>query len=380
MSQPKKVLLVYSYYIHHKMVERLASEMGAFGVTIDILCTDNYRMMRLSGIRFSPVVESCLRLLASCGFLRRRKFSRKLFSDKLFRRIASQYDLVDFHVCIPSRLPLMKACTELGVPYDVMLWGSDILRATPEEISRMEYAYSGCRYIKAATSLQAAVSEKYGGRYDHKFRTVYLGVGDFDAIDAVKDSTVSALHESITANKEDVIIACGYNAHRPQQHLRIIDCLASLPEDVKSRLVLLLQMTYPSDPEYIGMVEEAASRHGLRYKLFDKHLSDEEVAAVRKLCDVVVNMQITDAFSASLQGHIYAGGILLAGEWLDYPVLDNNGIYYIKVNFDTLTGTVADVLARMDYYESQCAGNPAKMRAQTSWQAVSGKWAECYRI
>ena len=128
------------------------------------------------------------------------------------------------------------------------------------------------------------------------------------------------------------------------------------------------------------MVKEAAARSGLRYKLFDKRLSDEEVAALRKLCDVVVNMQITDAFSASLQGHIYAGGILLAGEWLNYPVLDDNGIFYVKVNFDTLTETVADVLTRMDYYKSLYAGNPVKMKAQTSWQAVIGKWAECYKI
>jgi len=379
MSLPKRVLLIYSYYHHHAMVERLASEMEAFGIAIDTLCTNNYSMLRRTGVKLPRPACIYLWIVSHFSFIRQRKFSRKLFYNKLFRDIARRYDLVDFHVFAPSRLQLMMVCQEQSIPYDITLWGSDILRSDSDDAEKKRVGFDNCRYIKGADALLAAVKEKYPGRYDDKFRPVYWGMNDFEAIDAVGGDIVASMRASLPDGPCDCIIACGYNAMPTQYHQRILESLATLPDTLKSRIIVLLQMTYPSDPEYVREVKDAALKSGLRFKLFDSRLSAEEVAAVRKLSDIVVNMQLTDAFAASLQGHLYAGGILIAGKWLDYPVLDDDGIFHIKADFDTLADTVSEVVQNLEHYKSQCAGNREKMKARTSWPAVVGKWAESYK-
>lgn len=374
----RKVLLVYRYYHHHGMVERLASGVEPSGVGVDTLCSDNYVLNSRTGVRLPVWARALMGLLRSSDVLCRSRFSRSLFRNRIFPAIARRYDLIDFHVFTMDRLPLMKACMAQGIPYDIAPWGSDVLRPGPEESAQMESGFAGCRCIKGSRNLLDAISSRYEGRFNMKMREVYFGQNDFCTIDSLSGEAVSAFRSSLPAGPDDCIIACGYNSYRAQQHIRIIKCLASLPDDVKSKIVLLLQMTYPSDPEYVDEVRTAAAESGLRFRIFDRFLGAEEVASIRVLSDIAVNMQITDAFSGSLQGHLYAGGILIAGEWLRYPVLEDNGIFYLKVSFDSLTGTVADVIARKEYYKSKCSGNHDAIGALTSWPAVIGAWIDSY--
>ena len=375
----KRIFLVYSYYHHHGMVERLASELLAYGIESDCFCTDNYVLARHSAKRLPFICECFFWMLAHFSFCRRSGFFHNLFTGRLFGIIARQYDLVDFHVFTCNRIPLMKVCADEGVPFDITPWGSDVLRADPDAVSPMEYGFEKCRYIKAAANLQAVISERYGGRFDQKLRTVYWGNSDFEAIDSVGDDVVSDLIAKLHPSEGGCIVSVGYNAMQGQQHVRILECLGSLPDSVKSRISVLLQMTYPSEPEYVKSVSDAAESAGLNYTVFDRFLSNGTVAAIRKVSDVVINMQLTDAFSGSLQGHLYAGGVLIAGEWLDYPMLDAASVFYLKCSFESLQGIFVDVISHLDDYKARCSGNRSIMKNLTSWSAVTGKWAECYK-
>ena len=139
-------------------------------------------------------------------------------------------------------------------------------------------------------------------------------------------------------------------------------------------------MTYPPDPKYVEEVKSMAEQSGLRHKVYDRYMTAEDVAAMRIATDVVVNMQITDAFSGSLQGHLYAGGVLVLGEWLNYPMLDAIGTYYIKTNFDTLADVLQDVLTKLPEYKRRCRGNREKISGLTSWPAVAPAWADSYKL
>ena len=378
VQKRKLILLYYTDYLHHIMVERLASEMSSFGIDVDVLCRSNYLVVRHSNVRWALYSEAFMWLLRHIRFVRNRKFSRILFQKCLFSEIASHYELVDFHVFSSNRIPLMRACLNRKIPFDITLWGSEILRATPEHIARMEYGFAGCRYIKGSQNLLLEVSEKYVGRFNSKLRTVYFGQTDFENIDAIDDEIVISFRDHLSVHGGDCIIACGYNAVHAQQHLRILECLGSLPDDIKSSIFIILQMTYPSDSEYVNTVSRAADKAGLRYKVFDSYLSCSDIASIRKISDIVVNMQTTDAFAGSIQGALYAGDIVLSGEWLCYSILDDNNIYYLKVSFDNLVDTIKDVVSQMDYYRSNCSRNHAIMKNLTSWPAVIGDWATLY--
>ena len=93
---------------------------------------------------------------------------------------------------------------------------------------------------------------------------------------------------------------------------------------------------------------------------------------------VVVNIQKTDAFSGSLQGHLYCNNVLIIGEWLNYVPLDNNNVYYIKTSVTNLSSKIETVLLELPKYKEMCLGNHDKMANLTSWKAVLPCWAEAY--
>lgn len=375
---PKKILLFYNYFQHHVMIERLATEMAAYGVGVDVLCRDNFFFISHTGVKWAIISKVYLFLLRHIGIVRRCKFFLHFFYHFFFSEIASHYDLVDFHVFSLDRIHLMKVCQKRRIPFDITLWGSEVLRASQESFDKMAVGFEACRFIKASNNLRVAISDNYSGRFDDKLRTVFFGNGDYEVIDSVDNRVVSAVSYRLNVSNTDCIIACGYNAIRAQQHLRILKSLSDLPFSVKSTVLLLLQMTYPSAPDYINTVSRAADQLGIRYVVIDKYLSSEEVAAIRKLSSIVVNMQTTDAFSGSLQDALYVGNILIIGEWLSYPLLEENGVFFLKASFASLADTVADVVLRKDYYQSQCTGNHDIMKSLTSWPAVIGDWAKLY--
>lgn len=366
-----RILLVYSYYHHHLMVERLASIMAGYGISMELLCTDNYK---------STFRSPGLWLMRHAGRLGSTRLVHRFFERCVFPALARRFDLVDFHVFTSSRLPLMRACKDKGIPFDISPWGTDVLRSSREYLDEQAEGFGACRFIKSAPSVLDAVSEAYGGRYDAKMRTVYWGQMDFEVIDSIGPDALQKFRESLSLEDGDITVCCGYNAFLAQQHLAILKALGTLPDSLRQRIFLLIPMTYPPDPKYVEEVKSAAEKSGLRHVVFDRYMTAEDVAALRISTDVVVNMQITDAFSGSLQGHLYAGGVLVIGEWLNYPMLDGIGAYYIKTNFDTLASVLQDVLTDLPEYKRRCQGNREKISGLTSWPAVAPAWAETYKI
>lgn len=370
-TRPTRVLLVYSYYHHHLMVERLASIMAGYGISIELLCTDNY---------ITTLRSPGLWLMRHAGPLGNTRLVHRLFERCIFPALVRRFDLVDFHVFTSSRLPLMRACKSKGIPFDITPWGTDVLRSSREYLDEQAEGFDACRYIKSALSLQDVISEAYGGKYDAKIRTVYWGQTGFEVIDSIGPYALGRFRKSLPLEEGDITVCCGYNAFIAQQHVPILKALGTLPESLRQRIFLLVPMTYPPDPKYVEEVKSVAEKSGLRHKVYDRYMTAEDVAAMRIATDVVVNMQITDAFSGSLQGHLYAGGVLVIGEWLNYPMLDAIGTYYIKTNFDTLADVLQDVLTKLPEYKRRCRGNREKISGLTSWPAVAPAWADSYKL
>ena len=137
-------------------------------------------------------------------------------------------------------------------------------------------------------------------------------------------------------------------------------------------------MTYGATPEYISKVRQALDAADVHYTIIDNYIPSEEIAAIRLASDVVVNIQQTDAFSGSLQGHLYCGNVLIIGEWLNYVPLDNANVYYIKTTVEDIQKHLASVLTNLPEYKEKCSGNHSKMASLTSWSAVLPHWAEYY--
>ena len=374
----RKVLLVYRYYHHHVMVERLASILSERGVAIDVFNTDTMTMVRHSDVKLSPLPVAMMRLHACIHRLFPGAGVPKFYANAVFRMLAGKYDIVDFHVYTMDLLPRMAFCASKGIPYDITLWGSDMLRTDAAEQSAKACGFQSCRFIKSVPNVLEKVSKVYGGRFDAKFRTVMWGQGEFESIDALSPEEVNRFRASLCGN-DRLIVTCGYNAIPEQQHMLMLNAVASLPVRVKDRLFLVIPMTYLGTEEYKNSIREAAGRTGVPFRLLETFMAAKEVASLRAVSDIVINMQTTDAFAGSLQGHLYAGGVLIVADWLYYPALDEGGVLYFKSSAEELAGTLNNVVDSFGQLKEKCRDNKNKMARLTSWEAVSDAWEKCYK-
>ena len=357
----------------------MARSMKAYGFLVDVLCMDNLHLEKNSGIRF----DWRTRLLLSIFKGRDKAFVirglRRVFAFGMLKSIIQRYDLVDFHVFSLNYLPYMEFCQNKRIPFDITLWGSDIMRAKEDTLVRKKWGFDHCRLIKCTENLHQVLVEKYSTKFDNKVRYVYWGNSDYEFIDALPESRVKSFRDGLLTNQEDVVVTCGYNGSEGQNLIAIVDAIKRLPNELKQRTSFLFPMTYGASAEYLSKVKQALNEADVHYTIIDKYVSSEEIASIRLASDVVVNIQKTDAFSGSLQGHLYCNNVLIIGEWLNYLPLDKAKVYYIKTSVEDIQIYLADVLSNLSGYKEKCSGNHQKMAKLTSWSAVLPRWAECYQ-
>ena len=358
----------------------MASSMLHFGIGVDVLCIANLHIKTNTAIHSKPFQRLLLGLCTNKKGIA-LKVVRRLFSSLLIKTLVKQYDLIDFHAFTVNYIPLMRHCVANQIPYDITLWGSDIMRADETTIREKKFGFDHCHRIKATENLQAVVSEKYPGLYEEKFKTVYWGNNDYEIIDRVWNAIPerAALKAAFIPEAGDrIIVTCGYNGSKGQNHIGILETIGRLSSEEKNSIFILLPMTYGATNEYLQIVEEAAKRAQVLFVIYSKRLSEEIVAKIRLVSDIVVNMQDTDAFSASLQDHLYCENVLLIGEWLNYIPLDKADVYYQKTSFSELGLKLSQIISNLPELRELVKDNHRKMMALTSWGKVLPQWADAY--
>jgi hypothetical protein len=213
--------------------------------------------------------------------------------------------------------------------------------------------------------------ESYGTIYDDKCRIVYFGNSGIDNIDCLNDAEAIVIKNELYGDtKGKRIVILGYNGIPSQNHDVMIDAINQLSLPEKRSIHVVLPMTYGAPQGYISKIKNSIKATQISYTILDKFLQSEQVAAIRKTSDIVVNVQNTDAIAGSLQDHLYCGGVCIFGEWLNYSPYTKNGIYYIKSSKEGLVKNFKDVLHNFDDYHQRCNGNHDKIKSLFSWEAT----------
>ena len=360
------------------MVERLASSLKEYGVYVDVLCMDNLHLVKQSDVRFNRAVQLLLSCFNGHNNLLIRRVVKKAFTSGMLKGMLKNYDLVDFHAFSSDYLPYMTFCESRKILYDITLWGSDIMRATERGLDQKRMGFENCRHIKCSENLHQVLKEKYSSEFDNKVRIVYFGNSDYEIIDRVSESDVLDFKKSLMKNRGTLLVTCGYNGSEGQNHAAIIEAIQGLPEELKCSTFFLFPMTYGASPEYLERIRLALDGTEVHYTIIDQYISAERIATLRRASDIVINIQKTDAFSGSLQDHLYCGNVLIVGEWLNYVPLENAEVYYIKTSVPDIRENLIRVLADYPKYKGLCSDNRKKMENLTSWASVLPSWVESY--
>ena len=259
-------------------------------------------------------------------------------------------------------------------------WGSDLMRSTGVELSRMGKYLRRCDHVTVHSSLHVnRVREVFGDAVADKTALVYFGQTVLDEIARVRQIADRAECKRHLGLPEDKPVIClGYNASPTHQHMQLLKGLKTLPEETLRGWSVILQMTYGSrNDTYADTVREMASTLPCHTLVLTEFMNDTESAYLRLAADAFVLAIPTDAFSGSLQEYLYAGAHVLRAAWLRYPQLEELGID--TASFQEIsqvpqmlrealaTPLSADELSRRE-----------ALRQHYSWATCSAAWLKLY--
>lgn len=376
-----KVLLVYPWSHHCRMMNKLSDILNENGIDTDVLCLANYEFITKKVTVISAAILLIEWFISKIRPVRFRSRLRKKYERYLLPLLFKQYDKIDFHAFMDHYLNMMSGCIANGIKFDLCLWGSDVLRATPEDFSRREFGYINCNRIKSIELLQKKVSSVYDERFNAKFSTVYFGNSNYPVIDSLEDVKCEAIAKQMGIFvPEKITVVCGYNGMVTQQHKLMLDEIDMLSNEYKDKIHIVIPMTYGQDEMYKLEIDSIVRKMNVSYKILDYFLSPEQLAVLRHMSTITLNTQTTDAFCGALQESLYCENIVMIADWLEYPPYDKNDVFYIKTKVEDIHTNLSKVLSDFSTYRKLTEGNHKKLRSISSWEGVSEAWIKAYEL
>lgn len=365
------VLIIYPFYNQRDLIHNFAVKLAKGGVSVDSICYINFHFEKSTSIKWPKSFLSCTNVFRRIKFDLIARGVRYIVKRYLIPQLFLKYDLIDFHGYYPVYNSLMQVCVEKGYKFDITLWGSDLMRADDKRKERLKYGFNHCYRIKMTSNLYDTMVQYYGSIYADKYREVYFGSNELEQIDAIDDNKTLVIRKQLYGDiGNKMILVCGYNGIRSQNHDKMIAALCNLDKDEKESVHVVLPMTYGTKPEYLESIRSKMEQIGMSYTILDHFLDAKEVAVIRKTAHIAINVQNTDASSDSLKGHLYCGNVCIFGEWLNYDIFCKNDICYIKTMIGDISTHLKEVLQHYDEYHHLCEGNPEKVKKLFSWEST----------
>lgn len=360
----KKVIIIYGPTSQKHLIDSIIKHCSDDNLIIDAFCTGDYSFNSSSKNQTLPRLYKII-----SKFLNVRVLGRlidTIFLTPLLKQLSKTYDIIDITFFTNKYYRFLDYLISIGKKYKATIWGSDFYRMTNSDLIKKGYYLNNAKLIQVETELvKRDVLKKYP-YLENKIEVCNYGIDLFDNIDKLRNCKTNQL-----GIKTDgyVVLTCGYNGSKGQQHIKLFEIIKSLPNDIKRKLFLFIPMTYGlPNSEYLEEVKLCAYNTDIPYHVFTERLNEDELAELRMRSDVVVNIQITDAFSSSLIEHIYAGSILIAGEWLPYSILLDAGIHYHSASIANLGDVLKSVINNNVRERITLKQNIEKARLLSSWQ------------
>jgi len=330
--------------------------------------------------RWQPQKRAVLAAPAGLSWARRAR--HRISLQELEHKVSGAtegYDLYHWHTLEPDRLPALAFLPE-DARIVLSSWGSDLLRTSGVDAYRVQLwaCERASRIVVYSLELRETLLAKFGRHLLPKVRLASIGGGLFDAVEQARSSRASFL-QSLNISNDKIVVSIGNNGHPSNQHLPALRALGQLAERHRSRLSLILPMTYGTSTEYISEVEKAACAARLDVRLIRERMSDFETASLRAATDILLFVPVSDSFSAALCEVIAAGGIAITGAWLPYGLLRRHGVHFHEVaDFSDIPGVLAAVLEDFAAERARASFAGPRVKDLKAWDRVIHQWIAVY--
>jgi|GEM_PF-3405714 len=297
-----------------------------------------------------------------------------MFYKKFFNKLKSKnyITIIFYHSQIYNYL--INEINSVSSKIVIIYAGSDFYRVNKKEkLNNKNLLDLADKNIFTNSGMRKDLTSFYNGYYN-KSRVAYIGSKVLDTI-STNRITKENVKSKFGIDNDTVVITIGYSGSTAQQHQKIIEYI--LPYLNKKKITFIFPMTYGlADSNYISQIKSQLDKNEFDSLFFRDMLSEMEIAEIRYLSDITINMQITDQASASLVEYLGAGNLLIIGDWLNYEFWDQLNLFYIKANFKNLGVLLQKNIEDFQVYKAKLDSNRESIIKNLSWSNCKQKFLE----
>lgn len=313
--------------------------------------------------------------------IKKRRFHPFLILSNVFRyKIVKKFDIIHVHGVTPIT-PFIGFFASRKSIIILSYYGSDLLRTSNKVLKFQKYILKKAKHITLATH---AMIDEFNKTYKYKYKDKVVKamygttqVDFFKQHRVVEDKKYYKEKFNFPNNKYTVYI--GYNGFRAQNHLDIISNLSNLEDDIKSKIHLVCHCSYGLDKEYKDEILSYLYNSNITFDFITDYLQKEQLVYFRMACDIFINMQISDALSASMIESLDGGAVVIKADWLIYKEIeDYEGFLFSIPNFFHLGNKIAIIVNDFPKYKMKAAYNKGILEYLLSWDNHSKIWLKLY--
>lgn len=295
------------------------------------------------------------------------------------------FDVVHVHGLNRSRGLIAKYLRSKTRSLVISVWGSELLGQTEKQLKDILPYYRISDTITFETDqMIAKFKESYGDEFNNKIDKAELFLGIYEYMDRIaKQNTREELCQSFgikDTNRLNVFV--GHNGRDVQRHFEITEQIKRLPEEVKGRINLVYTMTYGTPQgDYLNNLKTEAQKTGCPSYFIEGYLSEDSIAKLRLVCDILIHAQLVDAASASLRECMYGGSLVINGAWLKYdfiPRYNERVIDYSSLN--EITEKLSDVVLNPEKYQSMRELNKGNRDGEPTLEENVSIWNNVFKF
>jgi hypothetical protein len=317
--------------------------------------------------------------------LRRRSFEpwrerhRELSVQRQWLQTLAGFDLLHLNYLDVSLLPLIDLIPA-SVPVVLSVWGSDLMDTAGVETYAAHLAI--CERADVITVRSLALREiflsKFGRQFLPKMRLAAFASDLCSAIDRIsKESASAAFRARHGIHPSRQIVCVGHSGCHRDRHDEILAAIEGLDSDIRHKITVVLPMTYGVEQDHLRKVREAVSASRLDIRVLTDYLSVDEVAELRRACDVLVCLPEQDALSGAMSETLYAGNAVITGAWLPYMEYWDDGVDVFRVkHIEDVPAMLRRALA--EFNPARGALNGPKIRRLIDYDFVLDGWFRAY--
>ncbi len=314
--------------------------------------------------------------------IRQVKGLRRLYSFLLFSlKFKSIVDCDCVHVQILNMhaayfVLFVKKYTKARII--ISIWGSDYYQHNKKG---KHIFLSACNVADKITFTNEKTKEQFIDEFKWNKNNLFLcrfGLAPLELLAKVRNTKIEA-KKALGWDHKKLAITIGYNLSPFQQHLKILKELYEL-KVFSDQIEIVLPITYAGSENYKKALISKLNKLPFDYFIYDQFLSDEKIAQLRWASDIMVQLQVTDQFSGSMQEHLFARNVVITGSWLPYQTMIEYGIEFIRIDsVENLSDKLETIINQYDSFYLKTDKNPEAILELSSWESNILNWVQLYQ-